>query len=352
MSVCVRIKKSFGDFVLDVEFETGNEVLALLGASGCGKSMTLKCIAGIVRPDEGRIVLDGRTLFDSEKHIDLPPQKRHLGLLFQNYALFPNMTVKENIMSVLTRAEKNSDCESRFASLSQTFYFRGLEDHYPSQLSGGQQQRVALARIIATDPAMIMLDEPLSALDSYLRWQLEQELVDLFEKFSGTVIYVSHNRDEVYRMCGKVCVMHKGKSEDVRTVKDLFESPKTLAASLLSGCKNYSRAKVLGEGRVRALDWDTELECAQIPEKVRYIGVRAHYIKPCSAGGANVIKCKILRVTEDVFSTVVTLLPENASEARGFSQIRMELSKQEAAGLKTGNLISVRVDPKDILLLS
>jgi molybdate transport system ATP-binding protein len=352
MSASVKIKKSFGSFVLDVQFEAENEVMALLGASGCGKSMTLKCIAGVVRPDEGRIVIDGRTLFDSEKHIDLSPQKRRVGLLFQNYALFPNMTVKENIIAVLKRSDRKTDCEKDFASLCEKFYIKGLETHYPSQLSGGQQQRVALARIIAADPSMIMLDEPLSALDSYLRWQLEQQLAELFDNFRGTVVYVSHNRDEVYRLCSKVCVVHKGRSEEVRPVKDLFEAPHTLAASLLSGCKNYSRAEVLGDGRVRAIDWNTELRCVGKAENIRYIGVRAHYIKPCADNAENVIKCKVLHVTEDVFSTVATLLPENAPESRGFPQIRMELAKSELSGIRAGEVISIRMAPEDIMLLS
>jgi molybdate transport system ATP-binding protein len=217
MSLYVKIKKSLGEFSLNVEFEAGNEVLALLGASGCGKSMTLRCIAGVVKPDEGKIVLDGETIFDSEKKINLPPQKRHVGLLFQNYALFPNMTVEQNIRTVLARAGRSQNDREHLASLMKSFYIEGLEDHYPSQLSGGQQQRVALARIIASGPKIIMLDEPLSALDSFLRWQLEQELMRLLESYPGTTLYVSHNRDEIYRICEKSASSTKaGRSQSAR----------------------------------------------------------------------------------------------------------------------------------------
>ena len=159
MSLLVEIEKQLGNFHLNVRFQAETETLALLGASGCGKSMTLKCIAGIMTPDRGRIVLNGRVLFDSEAGIDLPPQQRRVGYLFQNYALFPTMTVEKNILCGIrsgSKAEKN-------AALTATlhrFRLEGLEKRYPAQLSGGQQQRVALARILCTRPEAILLDEP------------------------------------------------------------------------------------------------------------------------------------------------------------------------------------------------
>lgn len=174
MSLVVDIKKDFGRFRLDVEFEAGSgEVTGLLGASGCGKSVTLKCVAGIEKPDEGRIVLDGRVLFDSERRIDLTPQRRRVGYLFQNYALFPNMILAQNIaVGVRDRAKRRETVER----LVKSFYLEGCEGKYPRQLSGGQQQRAALARILASEPEVLMLDEPFSALDSYLKWQVELEV--------------------------------------------------------------------------------------------------------------------------------------------------------------------------------
>ncbi|MCE5201837.1 MAG: ATP-binding cassette domain-containing protein [Synergistaceae bacterium] len=351
MSIYVKIKKSFGDFALDVEFEAENDVLALFGASGCGKSMTLKCISGVVRPDEGRIIVDGAILFDSKKKINIPPQDRHVGLLFQNYALFPNMTVEQNIMSVLARGKKCRNKGERLRSLMESFYINGLEHHYPVQLSGGQQQRVALARILASDPSIIMLDEPLSALDSYLRWQLEQELVQLLESFRGTTLYVSHNRDEVYRICGKVCVMNMGHSERVCPVRDLFEAPQTLAAAILSGCKNYSRIERLNENRVRAIDWNVELKCDRVADDIRYIGVRSHFIVPCDGRDENVIRCRVLRVTQDVFSSIFILQPENTNPSCNFSHIRIETPKRQSENICAGDNIFVKIPPQDILLL-
>ena len=337
---------------MDVKFEAGNEIMALLGASGCGKSMTLKCIAGVVRPDEGIIVVDGVTLFDSKKGINLSPQKRRVGFLFQSYALFPNMTVRQNIMAVLKLGGR-TDCEKRFESLTDRFYIRGLEDHHPSQLSGGQQQRVAIARIMASDPTIIMLDEPLSALDSYLRWQVENELIDILDEFKGTTLYVSHNRDEVYRICERVCVISDGKSEDVRTLGELFDSPDTLASCLLSGCKNYSKAQKTGERTLRALDWEADLSCSgEIDDSIKYVGIRAHFISVTDeTSGENIIECRVIRVTEDVFSTILMLLPIKAKTSTDFSHIRVELQKHEVTSIKERDIIRIKIRPEDIMLL-
>jgi molybdate transport system ATP-binding protein len=359
MPIHVSIRKSLGDFTLDVAFEAGREVVGLLGASGCGKSMTLKCIAGIVRPDKGCIAVNGVTLFDSEKRIDLSPQKRRVGLLFQNYALFPNMTVEQNILTVLKFGGGHSPNEEhaleRVSRLVEKFHLKGLERRYPAQLSGGQQQRTALARIMAANPAVLMLDEPLSALDSYLRWQLEGELLQMLEEFEGTTLYVSHNRDEVYRLCEKVCVMNLGRSEGERpggvcAVKDLFEAPNTFAASILSGCKNYSRAKKTGNRSVYAVDWALSLACGQVPDNIAYIGVRAHHIvlrESAGDEGQNVFPCRMLRVVQDVFSTIVNVRPLGAEDGE-FSHIRVELPKREE---RSQDEVFVEILPENILLL-
>ena len=200
MALSVDITKHLSGFDLHVSFavEKSNEVLALLGPSGCGKSMTLKCIAGIVKPDSGRIVLNNRVLFDSEAHVNVPPQERHVGYLFQSYALFPHMSVMQN---VLVGAQGATRTEREACALEQLKKMRleDLLDRRPHELSGGQQQRCAMARILASKPDLILLDEPFSALDSYLRWQLELELSDTLRAFPGGTVYVSHNRDEVYR---------------------------------------------------------------------------------------------------------------------------------------------------------
>ncbi|MDR1133334.1 MAG: ATP-binding cassette domain-containing protein [Synergistaceae bacterium] len=351
MSLYVDIRYRAGKFRLDAEFEAAPGVMGLLGASGCGKSMTLKCIAGVVRPDEGIISYGGRVFFDSRRKIDLPPQVRGVGLLFQNCALFPNMTLARNITAVL-KARKDRDDAPSAASLVKKFHLEGLENHYPENMSGGQRQRAALACIMARGPSVLMLDEPLSALDSYLRWQLEGELSRVASEFGGVTLYVSHNRDEVYRMCSHVCVMNAGRTEPVRSIDDLFESPDTLASCLLSGCKNYSRAGISPRG-IRALDWGAELECAlRFGPETEYIGVRSHYVRKSDAKtGTNVFACRIERVTRDVFGTIVNVIPLGAPSDGDFSRIRMEMPREEAADLRAGDEIYVRIKPEDVMPL-
>ncbi|MDO5562615.1 MAG: ATP-binding cassette domain-containing protein [Synergistaceae bacterium] len=351
MTIYAKIKKNIGSFSLNAEFEAGDTALALLGSSGCGKTMTLKCIAGLEKPDEGRVVIDGTTVFDSEKKINLPPQRRETGLLFQNYALFANMTVAENILCVLKRKDK-AHAEKKLRDIMESFYINGLEEHYPSQLSGGQQQRVALARMLAAEPKLIMLDEPLSALDSYLRWQIEGELAQLFKKFKGTVLYVSHNRDEVSRLCPEICVIHRGRSEKPMRAADFFKSPGSLASSRLSGCKNHSRAKKIDEHRLFAADWNCELECSQyIPENVSCAGIRAHFIKPSAGGGANMIRCGVSDIREDIFTASVTLLPEGADASNDNAYVRMELTKEEFDLVKGQTEITVSAAPQHVMPL-
>lgn len=375
MSLYVDIRKKLGDFRLETQFEAAEGVTGILGASGCGKSMTLRCIAGIVKPDEGYIELDGRVLFDSKKNINLRPQDRHVGLLFQNYALFPNMTVRQNLMTGL-KAEKTEkkEAEKRIQEMLEKFELKGLEKHKPAELSGGQQQRVALARIFLSSPRVLMLDEPFSALDGYLRWNLEQELLETLKEFGGPTLFVSHSRDEVYRICDRVCVMDQGSSSPVIPVKQLFEAPESRAAALLSGCKNFARARVAEKGRVTVQDWGETLsysgEHGPGREDVRYVGVRSHYIglmgeKEAAAQPENTFRCRIDRVIDDVFSTVLMVTPEHAenspeSRKNHFDRIRVEITKEHwrefcerefANRENPQDTLWLHVNPADVMVL-
>ena len=217
MSLLVDIEKELGSFRLRVKLEIENEVLGLLGASGCGKSMTLKCIAGIEKPDRGRIVLNGKALFDAERRINLAPQKRRVAYLFQQYALFPNMTVTRNIAAgVRNKAER----EDRVREILRAMDLTGLEDRKPAQLSGGQQQRVALARILVNDPDVILLDEPFSALDTDLRLSTEQETRRVIAAAGKPTIFVSHDRAEILRLSDRVCRMEDGQLSGILPRKD------------------------------------------------------------------------------------------------------------------------------------
>ncbi|WP_281740027.1 ATP-binding cassette domain-containing protein [Holdemanella biformis] len=195
----VQIYKKLAEFDLDASFQVDDNILGLMGASGSGKSMTLKCIAGIETPDQGRIVLNNRVLFDSEKKINVPIQKRNVGYMFQSYALFPNMNVYENI-SVGLRARKVKDVDIVVQKVMQQFRIFELASRYPKQLSGGQRQRVALARLMAYEPDVLLLDEPFSALDEDLKKDLLQELKSELQ-ISKPVIFVSHDKEEVNYLC-------------------------------------------------------------------------------------------------------------------------------------------------------
>ena len=195
----VQIYKKLAEFDLDVSFQVNDNILGLMGASGSGKSMTLKCIAGIETPDQGRIVLNNRVLFDSEKKINVPIQKRNVGYMFQSYALFPNMDEYENI-SVGLRARKVKDVDIVVRKVMKLFQISELASRYPKQLSGGQRQRVALARLMAYEPDVLLLDEPFSALDEDLKEDLLRELKSELQ-ISKPVVFVSHNKEEVNELC-------------------------------------------------------------------------------------------------------------------------------------------------------
>lgn len=275
----VSFRKKLATFTLDVSFSAGAECMGLLGASGCGKSMTLKCIAGIETPDSGRIVLNGRVLFDSEKRINLPPQQRKVGYLFQQYALFPTMTIRKNLELVL-RDLPRKERRERAAAMLERMHLSAEADRKPARLSGGQQQRAAIGRMLLSSPEIVMLDEPLSALDSFLRVQVEKELMDSLAHFDGPILFVSHSRDEIYRVCRKLVVLDQGAIAASGTAEELFRRPGTLAAAKLTGVKNLARAVRLDEFHLRVPAWGIILRCADpAPEETRWVGIRAHHIR-------------------------------------------------------------------------
>lgn len=216
MRLYADFKKSLGSMMLNVKLDTDCQRIGFLGPSGAGKSMTLKCISGIEMPDEGRIMLGEEVLYDSYEGICLKPQQRKIGYLFQNYALFPNMNVEKNIkIAIRDETEK----EALFRSSIQRFALEGLEHKYPRQLSGGQQQRVALARIIASKPHLLLLDEPLSALDKELRSNIEKEIDEVMSQGIST-IFVSHDKKEVFRLCEEIAFVNKGRISGTQDRED------------------------------------------------------------------------------------------------------------------------------------
>lgn len=306
MSICLEIRKKFSGFSLDVSLEAGNETLSVLGASGSGKSLTLSCIAGIVKPDRGKIIIDGVTVFDSEKGINIPPQKRQTGLMFQDYALFPNMTVEENI----SVSRRNDAGKFEADELIRRFGLAGVRRLLPSQISGGQKQRTALARTLLSRPKILMLDEPLSALDRHLRFLTERELSAVFREFAGTVILVSHNIDEAFRLCERTAILHEGRTEISGAKHDVFSNPQTVHAAILTGCTNMSRFRKIHDGKIHAVDWGIDLHCKGY-DNAGYIGIRPHSIT--HTHGANSLMFRVIEAAENPFSYTVTLQAKDNS---------------------------------------
>lgn len=367
MSLYVDIKKAYPDFKLAVQLDGDNEVLGLLGESGCGKSLTLKCIAGIETPDEGRIVINGETVFDSEKKINITPQERRTGYLFQNYALFPTMTVWNNIFSVIKKPK--SERNDIVSDIIKKFQLESVQNLYPEQISGGQQQRVAIARILVSNPRILMLDEPFSALDTHLKWKMEQEIISVLEEFGGTTVFVSHNRDEVYRICNKLAIMNNGKIESVGTKEEIFNFPETLAAALMTGCRNISKAKKLDDFRVLAEDWGIVLKTnKRVSDDVKHVAIRAHSFEQISLhdsqkvlGEDNVFAGMIHKVIDEPFEKVFEfylsnenpkceLKPPDTNE-KSRAKLRFTIPKNVLKEEKIESLV-LRVPEDKVLCLS
>ena len=301
MAVSIDIEKDFKGFSLRVKFDSTCATMGILGASGSGKSITLRCIAGIETPDRGRIVVNGRTIFDSDQKINLKPQQRRIGYLFQNYALFPTMTVKENIACGY-RGKDKQERDKKVQDYITRYHLEGLEDHLPSQLSGGQQQRVALARMMTGEPEMILLDEPFSALDGYLKDVLQRDMQTFLKDYPGDMLLVTHSRDEAFRFCDQLILLKDGKTLTIGNTRQIFEDPGLIEAARLTGCKNYSAAERIDSHHIFAADWGISLRTVQqVPTDISWVGIRGHWLKPREEYSENCMPVKVTEYIETTF---------------------------------------------------
>ena len=310
MPIEIHLKKTTKTFQLNIQFEGQSKRIGILGPSGSGKSMTLRCIAGIETPDQGRIQIDGRTHYDSQSHTNIKPQKRNIGYLFQNYALFPTMTVSQNTQAGLKGTKTQNQIQTQ--KMIQTFQLTGLENHLPSELSGGQQQRVALARIMAYQPDTILLDEPFSALDQYLKDQLQRELIKMLNHYQGTVIFVSHNKDEIYQFSQELLIIDQGKSILYNKTKDIFINPIYQKAARLTGCKNISQIQKIDDHTITAIDWGIQLHLQRpLTQDITAVGYQAHDFLPIwGPKPPNSLKAQITETEELPLQTNYYILPQ------------------------------------------
>ena len=293
--------------------------------------------------NKGRIVLNDRVLFDSEKKINISPKDRKIGYLFQDYALFPNMNVYENI-KVGIREKENFD--KLIMEKLEEMRISHLKDKKINEISGGEKQRVALARLLINKPEIILLDEPFSALDDYLKWKIELEVSEVLKKYKIPTILVSHSRAEVYRLCKEICVMSKGKSEELMEKKELFKNPKTFSSCLISGCKNFSEIEKISENRLRAKDWDIELETSDmILENHKVLGVRAHFIEFIKSE-ENSFEVEIDKVIEDVFTFIILVRKKGARKS-----IRVEVTKDIWKKVEHEKNLFITLRKEDLILL-
>jgi molybdate transport system permease protein len=351
----IDIEKQLPEFRLKVAFYADENPLGVLGGSGAGKSMLLRCIAGIESPTRGQIVLNQRVLFDAAKNINVPSCDRRIGFLVQNYALFPHMTVAQNIAFGLPKGLSKLAIRQQIEAQLAAVHLQEYRDRYPSQLSGGQQQRVALARALASQPEALLLDEPFSALDTFLRSQIEQQMIARLQNYQGVTLFVTHNLEEAYRVCPNLLVMDQGQAIAHGTKQSIFEHPRTFKAAQLTGCKNFSEAVATDSNQIQAIDWAISLTVAEaLPDHLAYIGIRAHQIIFLDQAEAlpNTFPCWLASTSETPHRMTLFLkFNSPAIDAQDY-HVQAEVFKEKWFALKAKALPwQVQLDPLRLMLM-
>jgi molybdate transport system ATP-binding protein len=341
MSLYIDIEKKLNNYSLKVNINQNNKVTGLLGESGCGKSMTLKLIAGLETPDNGKIIVNNKVFYDSSKNINLKPQDRNIGFVFQNYALFPHMTVVENIKLGLNNIDKfNKDliCNEYIKKLN----LESIKNLYPKQLSGGQQQRVALARAFAKNPDILLLDEPFSALDYHLRDAMEENLKDVLKNYKGSVVFVTHNINEAYRVCDDIVVYDSGLAINKRNKDELFKQPKSLKEAKLTGFKNISKCEYINSETIYAIDWDIHINISNmnLNKDLNYVCIRENDIKISNNRRTDVFNMEFIDIIENPFDYTIGVKRANSSKS---SIIYINVRKSEI-DLNHNKFINIRFD--------
>ncbi len=349
----IDIHKALEAFTLRVHQRTGRGAMGLLGASGAGKSMTLRIIAGIAAPDSGRIVLNGRVLFDSATGLNLPAASRKIGVVFQDYALFPHLTVAENVGFGL-RALPEQERRARVSRQLALLRIAELADRYPKEISGGQRQRVAIARSMAIEPDALLLDEPFAALDPHLRRQTEEQLRETLATYNGAVIFVTHDMEEAFRFCSDLLVLDSGQVIASGPKHALFERPQTVVAARLTGCKNIVAARRADAHRIEVDAWKCQLQtAAPVPDALTHVGFRSHQIVfQQSAQGENIFPCWLVSTSEAPHEMTLYLRLHSAPQAGDPPHLQADVPKDLWRTLSAQpQPWLLKLDPARLLLL-
>ena len=344
----IDIKKKLPEFELSVHLSSNEKNIGILGASGSGKSMLLRAIAGLVKPDSGRIEVNSRVLYDSEKKINQLSRDRKIGFLFQNYALFPHLTIEKNIVFGLEGLSE-TDKKNRASELMARFHLKGMGNRHPHQLSGGQQQRVALARAMAVQPEILLLDEPFSALDEHLRTHMMKEMEGFLKDYTGTILYVTHNMEEAYRLCDQIAILNGGQVEAFDQKRVLFHAPASLETARITGCKNISQATRKAKDLIEIPEWGIGLKTengGEIGEG--YVGIRANHIQLANdSSKENNLPVWIADESEAPYRITLYLKIGSCPEASEDYHIQWEVSHQDVEAIKKlQQPFSIEIDPK------
>ena len=348
----ISIEKALEYYDLLVKFHAGKGAVGLLGASGAGKTMTLRMIAGIVEPASGRIVLNGRVLFDSTAGRNVPAARRKMGFVFQDYALFPRMTVAENVgfgLGSLAEGERQAHVQRQL----ERMHIAELAERYPGEISGGQRQRVAIARCMATEPEALLFDEPFAALDPHLRRQMEEQLRETLAGYNGAVIFVTHDMEEAFRFCSELLVLDSGRVIASGPKHQLFERPQTVATARLTGCKNIVPARRIAADRIAVDAWNCELQTASaVSDLLTHVGLRSHQIAFHPADGENVFSCWLAGTSEAPHEMTLYLRLHAAPEAGKLPHLQADVPKDIWRALsQEPQPWRIKLDPARLLLL-
>ena len=333
-----HLSKRYGDkrALDDVSLEVhSGELVALLGSSGCGKTTLLRAVAGLTQPSAGRILFDGRDV------TALPTRQRPIGMVFQSYALFPNMTVRQNIAFPLkVRGQDAKRAARRVDELLALIGLGPWADHHPAQLSGGQQQRTALARALAPAPAVLLLDEPLSALDAVVRLHLRDEIRRIQQSIRTTALLVTHDQSEALAVADRVVVMRQGRIEQVATPAVLYETPSTEFSAAFIGNRNTLDLPVR-DGRIRVCG-TTVIETAVATPRALV------FLRPEDVRRADVASGQQARVENRIFQGSTTRFYLALDTEDGPLHLKADWPSRDTADVGMGDRVHISVDPRDV----